>query len=166
MKADGRPMTLTRVVLRNYKRIAACEVRLHPLSVLIGRNGAGKSNFLDAMRFVAEALRFSLGHALDSRGAIQLVARRPFPHHPRRGMAVAEAGPRTAVGEGAFGESRRVGIRLDFKLGSGGDRGSYASHAPEFKPAYAALDGMAFYNFNCGAIRIAPGFDSRGGGVR
>jgi len=51
---------LTRVVLRNYKSIAECNVRLHPLVFLVGPNGAGKSNFLDALRFVADALRTSL----------------------------------------------------------------------------------------------------------
>ena len=46
---------LTRVRLRNYKSIAACDVSPAPLSFLVGPNGSGKSNFLDALRFVAEA---------------------------------------------------------------------------------------------------------------
>ena len=44
---------LTRVVLRNYKSIAACNVAPAQLSFLVGANGSGKSNFLDALRFVA-----------------------------------------------------------------------------------------------------------------
>ena len=47
---------IRRVVLKNYKSIAACDVQLHPLMFLVGRNGAGKSNFLDSLRFVADAL--------------------------------------------------------------------------------------------------------------
>ena len=43
-------------------------------------NGCGKSNFLDALRFVAEALRFSLDHALRDRGGIQEVRRRSGGH--------------------------------------------------------------------------------------
>src|SRR6059058_3995860 len=54
---------LTRVVLENYKSIAHCDVRLGPLNYLVGPNGAGKSNFLDAIRFVADALRHSVGQA-------------------------------------------------------------------------------------------------------
>ena len=54
---------LHRVVLRNYKSIAACDVSLAQLSFLVGPNGSGKSNFLDALRFVADALRFSIDHA-------------------------------------------------------------------------------------------------------
>jgi predicted ATPase len=51
---------ITRVVLKNYKSIAACDVRLGPLTFLIGLNGAGKSNFLDAIRFVNDGLVHSL----------------------------------------------------------------------------------------------------------
>lgn len=71
---------ITRVVLKNYKSIAACDVRLGPLMFLVGPNGAGKSNFLDALRFVAEALRTSLDHALRDRGGINEVRRRSGGH--------------------------------------------------------------------------------------
>ena len=40
------PVFLTRVVLRNYKSIAGCEVALGPLTFLVGPHGAGTSNFL------------------------------------------------------------------------------------------------------------------------
>jgi AAA domain, putative AbiEii toxin, Type IV TA system len=67
---------LTRVVLKNYKSIAACDVELASLVFLVGPNGAGKSNFVDALRFVADALRGSLDHALRERGGIKEVRRR------------------------------------------------------------------------------------------
>ena len=76
--ADGR--LLTRVVLCNYKSIAACDVSPARLSFLVGPNGAGKSNFLDALRFVADAVRFSLDHALRDRGGINEVRRRSGGH--------------------------------------------------------------------------------------
>ena len=71
---------ITRVVLRNYKSIAACDVRLQPLTFLVGANGAGKSNFLDSLRFVADALNSSLDHALRNRGGINDVRRRSGGH--------------------------------------------------------------------------------------
>ena len=71
---------ITRVVLKNYKNIAACDVRLGPLTFLVGRNGSGKSNFLDALRFVADALNTSLGHAIRDRGGINDVCRRSRRH--------------------------------------------------------------------------------------
>ena len=77
---DTDPRLVTRVRLRNYKSIAACDVEPGPLCFLVGPNGCGKSNFLDALRFVAEALRFSLEHALRDRGGIQEVRRRSGGH--------------------------------------------------------------------------------------
>lgn len=71
---------LTRVVLRNYKSIAACDIALGNLMFLVGPNGSGKSNFLDALRFVADALRTSLDHALRDRGGIKEVRRRSAGH--------------------------------------------------------------------------------------
>ncbi len=71
---------IRRVVLKNYKSIAACNVTLGPLTFLVGHNGSGKSNFLDALRFVADSLRYSLEHALRDRGGIAEVRRRSSGH--------------------------------------------------------------------------------------
>lgn len=66
--------------MRNYKSIELCDVSFGALTVLVGRNGAGKSNFLDALRFVADALRTSLDHAIKARGGIDAVRRRSTGH--------------------------------------------------------------------------------------
>ena len=71
---------ITRVTLKNYKSIAACDVELRPLMFLVGPNGAGKSNFLDSLRFVADALDSSLDHAIRDRGGINDVRRRSGGH--------------------------------------------------------------------------------------
>ena len=68
---------LTRVKLLNYKSIATCDVPLRQISFLVGPNGSGKSNFLDALRFVSDALNLSLDHALRARGGVYLVQRQP-----------------------------------------------------------------------------------------
>ncbi len=92
---------ITRVIIKNYKSIAACDVQLCPLTFLVGPNGAGKSNFLDALRFVADALNSSLDHAIRDRGGINDVRRR------------------------SGGHPNHFGIRLDFALPDG-SRGHYA----------------------------------------
>jgi predicted ATPase len=92
---------LTRVVIDNYKSIASCDVHLGPLTFLIGPNGAGKSNFIDALRFIADALNHSLGYALENRGGGARICHLPHRH------------------EGAFG------IRLEFTLPTGA-HGYYA----------------------------------------
>lgn len=69
-----------RVRIRNYKSLGKCDVQLHPLTILAGRNGAGKSNFLDSLRFVAESLQTSLDHAMKNRAGIESVRRRSTGH--------------------------------------------------------------------------------------
>ncbi len=74
------PPFLTRVCISNYKSIAACDVNLGSLAFLVGPNGSGKSNFLDAIRFVTDALDTTLDHALRDRGGIGEVRRRSRSH--------------------------------------------------------------------------------------
>jgi predicted ATPase len=63
-----KPPFLRRVRIRGYKSIAFCDVELQPLTVLVGRNGSGKSNFLDALAFLRDALRFSVPEAVKRHG--------------------------------------------------------------------------------------------------
>jgi predicted ATPase len=71
--ADESPARITRVVLKNYKSIVSCDVELRPLTILVGPNGSGKSNFLDALRFVSEALTVGLEQAIRNRGNIERI---------------------------------------------------------------------------------------------
>ncbi|MCA9274969.1 MAG: AAA family ATPase [Phycisphaerales bacterium] len=68
------------VYIKNYKSIGHCALELEPFTVLVGRNGAGKSNFLDALRFISDSLDTSLDHAIKWRGGIDLVRRRSTGH--------------------------------------------------------------------------------------
>lgn len=77
---------LTRVVLRNYKSIGQCDVRLRPVTYLVGANGAGKSNFLDALHFVRDALTGTLDNALNDRGGLSEVRRRSSGHPTHFGV--------------------------------------------------------------------------------
>lgn len=92
---------LNRVVLRNYRSIGQCDVRLGPLTYLVGANGSGKSNFLDALHLVRDALTGSLDIALNERGGLAEVRRR------------------------SSGHPTHFGIRLEFTLRDG-QRGHYA----------------------------------------
>jgi predicted ATPase len=81
MSSQTRPFVRS-VQIRNYKSIGRCRVHLGALSVLVGRNGSGKSNFLDALSFLTDALRTSLDQAIKVRGGIDAV-RRKSTGHPR-----------------------------------------------------------------------------------
>ena len=114
---------LQRVTLKNYKSIAACDVRLGPLTFLVGPNGSGKSNFLDALRFVTDSLRRSVDHALRDRGGIKEVRRR------------------------SGGHPTHFAIRLDFALPSG-ERGHYS-----FRISSAVQAGFTVQDEECTVIK-------------
>jgi len=59
-----------RVRVRGFRSIAGCDVALGPLTVLLGFNASGKSNFLDVLRFVADALTGSVPQAVADRGGL------------------------------------------------------------------------------------------------
>lgn len=65
---QSKPPFLRRVRIRGYKSIAFCDVTLEPLTILVGRNASGKSNFVDALGFLADAMRFNLTQAVDLHG--------------------------------------------------------------------------------------------------
>lgn len=67
---------LNRVRIKNYRSIAGCDVALGPLTFLVGPNASGKSNFLDALRFVADALNTTLDQAILNRGGMGEMTRR------------------------------------------------------------------------------------------
>jgi predicted ATPase len=79
---------LRRIKIRNYKSIGKSDVKLGRLNVLVGRNGSGKSNFLDALRFVVDGLQTSLDHAIKARGGIDEVRRRSTGHPHNFGVEV------------------------------------------------------------------------------
>ena len=67
---------ITRVRLENYKSIKFCDVQLEPITVLVGENGAGKSNFLDAIEFTRDILFTNLDEALSKRGGFLQICRK------------------------------------------------------------------------------------------
>lgn len=70
MGAMSEPFRINRVVLKNYRSIAYCDVRLKNLTFLSGPNGSGKSNFMDALRFVADSLSLTLEAVVDGLGGL------------------------------------------------------------------------------------------------
>ncbi len=168
-----------RVVLRNYRSIAACDVTLGPMTYLVGPNGSGKSNFLDALRLVTDALRTSLDHALRERGGINEVRRRSSGHPMDFGIRVEfQIGSET--GHLAFDVGARAGgdfvvKREECMLGNAryivlegqavatvgvappaADDRLYLVNAaglPEFRPVFDLLSSLGFYNISPAAIR-------------
>lgn len=73
---DSAVPFITRVRVKDFRSIAECDVTLGPLTVLVGPNAAGKSNFLDAIRFVRDAIADGLPKALATRGGLDALLHR------------------------------------------------------------------------------------------
>ena len=64
-------MKLNSYTVRHYKSLVDVTVHLHPkITLIVGPNSVGKSNFVDAMRFLRDSAKDDLDHALVSRGGI------------------------------------------------------------------------------------------------
>jgi len=136
----SNPLFLTRVVLRNYKSIGHCDVTLQPLTYLVGSNGSGKSNFLDALHFVRDALSSSLDNAFNERSGLSEVRRR------------------------SSGHPNHFGIRLEFQLKSGqkGHYSFYIGSLPargyEVQSEECVLDGVGrgpFFKVEKGKLKTS-----------
>ncbi|MGH3828829.1 MAG: AAA family ATPase [Pseudonocardiaceae bacterium] len=57
-------LPVTRIQARNFCSLAAVDLPLGPLNVLIGPNGSGKTNVLNVLRFLATTVRFDLAATL------------------------------------------------------------------------------------------------------
>ncbi len=75
-KTRPRPQVLiTRIRALNFRSLANVEIELDPLTVFVGPNASGKSNILDALRFIRDALTTRLQQAIDGRGGMSAIRR-------------------------------------------------------------------------------------------
>ncbi|NOT18090.1 MAG: AAA family ATPase [Sulfuriferula sp.] len=68
MKKVSDSNHLSKLVLHGYKSIASCEIELGKLNVLIGANGAGKSNFIGFFKLIGKILDQQLQSAVGTSG--------------------------------------------------------------------------------------------------
>lgn len=68
---------IDRVVIENYRSIRHCDVTLGDLTFLVGRNGSGKSSFLDALQFVQATVKKGLQPAVNERNGLSTILHRP-----------------------------------------------------------------------------------------
>lgn len=82
-------MYITNIKLRNWKNFSNVEVHCGMRVFLIGPNAAGKSNFLDALRFLKDVAQHGLNKAvLDIRGGLKLIRYINARSHPEIEIAV------------------------------------------------------------------------------
>lgn len=70
-----QPFQVTKVWARNFRSIAETSVELDRLTILVGPNAVGKSNILDILRFIEDALRYDLEAAISLRHGPEAIQR-------------------------------------------------------------------------------------------
>lgn len=177
------PPRITSIGIRNYKSIGLADLKLEPLTLLVGRNGAGKSNVRDALAIVADALQSTLEFAIRQRGGINEV-RRQSAGHPMNftisirlrldnnisGGYAFTIGPEKSGGFVVERERACLGLAFyDSRKGEIIEKSRHLSVSPQVTPdrlllstmsaipelrgLHDALSGMRFYNIDPNAFR-------------
>lgn len=68
---------IKRITIKNYRSITDLTVEMPDLMVLVGENGSGKSNFVDALRFLSNAMNGGLNRAIGRSGGMQSIRHQP-----------------------------------------------------------------------------------------
>lgn len=95
---------LRRMLLRSFRSVPSAVIEFSNPTLLVGQNGAGKSNVVDAFAFLAEVMSSPLSAAFDRRGGIAAVRnRRPRQSHPpNMGFRVDLQSPDDATKEASY----------------------------------------------------------------
>ncbi|MBL8472727.1 MAG: AAA family ATPase [Rhodocyclaceae bacterium] len=87
--ANETSARLAALRITHFKSIGEARLdRLGPVTVLVGPNAAGKSNLVDALRFLRDVADEGLEHALSDRGGITLVRQAGLAPPPQVGLEV------------------------------------------------------------------------------
>lgn len=119
---SAMPAALKRLVLKRFHSVLSEKIFLSNPTFLVGVNGSGKSNLVDAFAFLSDATEFPLQTVVDRRGGIHsLITRRPGEKlRPRMGRwsLISE--------EGEFVPT--FGMRVDFEGLTGVERQIQSGH--------------------------------------
>jgi predicted ATPase len=156
---------IRRVGIRNFKSIRHADVLLSPFTILVGRNGSGKSNFMDALHFVADSLQISLEHATESRGGVDSVIRRTKDDAASLSVEIELSLPSGNTADYQFALSsngRRFVVQHELLRVRSSDRGHgvtdhYAIHKGRLKSA--SIQVLPFADEDRLFLTKASGFD-------
>ena len=135
-----------RLQVRNFKSLRHVDLRLSSLAVFVGENGAGKSNLLDAVRFVADALDVGLDHAVRTRGGVDAVRRKTSGHPTHFEIALDV---RTHAVQGRF----------QFKVGARPGKDHVVTEERAEAHLMGAIDDFGSvqrYHVRSGVVEVAP----------
>lgn len=112
MTEAGALARVEEIRLQNFRAFDNARLRLSDLTMLVGRNGAGKSSVLDAVEFLREAVTDNLPNALARRDGFGGVLRKGAAEGEALGVAVVM---KTTIA------TREVRMLYGFQVSDGGD---------------------------------------------
>lgn len=67
------PLKLEEIYVDNYKSFHKATVKLDGFNIIVGANNAGKTNFIDLLEFIQDAIRYGLVTAVKKRGGFEKI---------------------------------------------------------------------------------------------
>ena len=109
---------LSQLVLRHFRSFQEEAVNFANPTLIVGRNGTGKSNFVDALALLAEAMNSSLQTALERRGGFAAIGHRSSARgRPSNlGLAVALRNPDSQTSKAHYGFKLRSSKEYGFEV--------------------------------------------------
>lgn len=113
---------IIRLHIKHFRSIAEETIDLDDLTILVGQNAVGKSNIIDAIRFMRDALADGLDQAVSVRNGVRVVrqashASRPFNIEIRLDYEIEKDSEQ----ENLLPEPQKISASYGFKLGSNND---------------------------------------------
>lgn len=118
-RATKKAIRFTRIQLENWRNFRSVSVDLQERVFLVGPNASGKSNFLDAFRFLRDIAREGLQHAVSQRGGVSRIRSLDAPPDSEVLVSVAigtEDQPEAWEYEIRFGEHQRRAVLATEKV--------------------------------------------------
>lgn len=110
-------MKLTNIQIHDYKSIADVTVEVDPrVTILVGSNAVGKSNFVDAMRFMRDAAKGSLEYAIVRRDGMARIRPHGAGNLSETRLVAAYGPPSEASGSKNYFEIKTTGSLGDRAL--------------------------------------------------
>ena len=166
---------ISRLRVKRFRSVQAADLTFGDLTLLVGENGAGKSNLVDCLTFLTDSTTLGLSAAFEKRGGIASVrSKKPTGGKPYNlGLAVEITRPIPAVRRVMFGFELRSTGRASYEVAreqgivdnEDGERIWYERHgtekfdtnaglAPAVEPTLLTLPILG------GDARFRPLFDS------
>ena len=67
------PLKLEEIYIDNYKSFHKAAIRLNDFNIIVGANNAGKTNFIDLLEFIQDAVRYGLVTAVKKKGGFEKI---------------------------------------------------------------------------------------------